>query len=416
MTMIAGVAKVDITPPIGLELSGYGYYRNRKSTGISDALYSKAIVLSDGTTRVAIVSNDLIGLPKEVTKKVREEVSKETGIPKENILLACTHTHSGPATIYLRGCGEVDKDYLRVLPKYIAGAIIAANSRLQDAKIGAGKGYVDGISLNREVENGPNDPEVGVIRVDDANDNVIATITNFSCHPVVMPVNSLISGDYPGTATSFLEKAIEGSISMFLQGACGDINPILKKTGKVRRVGISLAAEALKVEEQIQTTQKTLIKSKIQNVKLPLDIPRREDAEVILSKVERFFGKKLEKVYAEWIKSMIKKIETNPKPWLNTEIQAIRIGDILLVAEPAELYVKFGLEIKRRSKYKNTFVVGFSNDYVGYIPDEEDYAKNDGFGSYAARVVPVLRDNFFYKPEVGKIIVEATLRLINNLS
>jgi len=148
MGIKAGVGVVDITPPLGVELCGYGLYLNRRSTSIRDRLYSKALVLSDGVNRVAIVANDLIGITKGMSKDIRFLVAKETGIPQDHILITCTHTHHGPATLSLRGCGEIDEDYMGILPKYVASAVIMANSNLKDARIGAGKGHLENISMN----------------------------------------------------------------------------------------------------------------------------------------------------------------------------------------------------------------------------------------------------------------------------
>ena len=406
MGLKAGVASVDITPPVGVELCGYGLYLNRKSTGIRDRLYSKALVLSDGENRVAIIANDLIGVMRETTQKARRLIREETGIPEDNIMVACTHTHHGPATVFLRACGRIDEDYLRILPKYIAGAVKMADSNLQDARIGAGKGRLENVSMNRVVKGGLIDPELGVIRVDDSEGRIIALLMNFSCHAVVMPINTLISSDFPGAAASTIERIERGSLGFFLQGACGDINPILVNTGKVEQVGITVAAEALKVGENIRTVENVTVASKVRRVKLPLHVLNAEEIEDI----GRRLDEKWLRVYSEWAECMLK--SDSSKQWLETEIQVIRIGDIILIAEPSEMFVKFSLEIKKRSPYENTFVVGYANDYVGYIPDEEDYERRGGFGGYAAIMVPILTNNFPFKPDVGRIIADEMIDLI----
>ena len=88
----------DITPPLGVELSGYGYYLERQCDGVRDPLYSKALVLDDGKERVVVIANDLIGLDRETVRTIRMRIEKGTGIPPDHVLLACSHTHSGPAT------------------------------------------------------------------------------------------------------------------------------------------------------------------------------------------------------------------------------------------------------------------------------------------------------------------------------
>ncbi len=418
MGIEAGVARVDITPPVGTELCGYGFYLNRRSTDIRDRLYSKALVLSDGVDRVAIVTNDLIGITKETTKSVRNLTTEDTGIPRDHILLSCTHTHHGPATIpSLRACGEVDSDYLNILPKYIAGAIGMANSSLRDARIGAGIGNLDDFSMNRVEKGGLIDPGVGVIRVDDVQDKPIALLANFSCHPVVNPINSVVSSDFPGSATSIIETVKKGVTGMFLQGACGDINPVLTWSGKVEKAGVSLAAETLKVAEQINTTEEITIGSKVANIELPLNAMNTEEVRKILSEHKSKTDsddrkeRQLSRAYYEWAQSLLRKLKDNPKLRLETEIQAVRIGDIILGANPSETFVEFCLEVKEKSPCKKTFLVGCANDFVGYIPDREDFERK----GYAADLVPVLTDNFPFTPNIGEFLVGKLLDLIQRL-
>jgi hypothetical protein len=415
----AGAAKVDITPPIGVELSGYGYYLKRKSTSISDRLYSKALVLSDGTNCVAMAANDLIGINRETTRQVRDIVTRETGIPKGHILVSCSHTHHGPATIFLRGCGEIDKEYLAILPKYIAGSIIQANKNLQNAKIGSGSGSLDDFSYNRSEEGGLTDPEVGVIRVDNVKDKPIAILTNFSCHPVVNPINNALSSDFPGRTTSIIETIKKGSIGMFLQGAPGDIKPFSTWSGKVENAGVRLAAETLKAGERIDMKTEATISSKTQKLELPLNIMsvdeirkmlneyiQRVDSSAITSEEKKIHRE----VYEEYAESLLRKIEAQDLQ-METEIQVIRIGDILLVANPSETFVKFCLEVKERSPHR-TFLVGYANDYVGYITTKKDIKRK----GYSSTVGPVLTDNFPFKSNIGRFLVDEILNLIQRLA
>ena len=108
----AGVAKVKITPPLGVELWGYGIYLNRFAKGVNDELYAKAIEFYDGENKAIIISCDLGGLGRYFVQQCKEEISKSINIPKDNITICATHTHSGPSTVFMRGLGEIDKNYL----------------------------------------------------------------------------------------------------------------------------------------------------------------------------------------------------------------------------------------------------------------------------------------------------------------
>jgi len=147
---MAGFAVSDITPPVGTELCGFGKFRGRKSTGIIENLYARAFAWQSGERRGAIIVCDLIGVSSDITRDVRSILKRELNLPPENVLVAGTHTHSGPATVKLIGWGEKNSEYLKTLPERIASAAIAAIGKLSDAEFEYGEAYVDGISYNRD--------------------------------------------------------------------------------------------------------------------------------------------------------------------------------------------------------------------------------------------------------------------------
>ena len=161
----AGVSVVSISPPIGVELSGYGFYLERGCDGVRDEVLCKALVLDDGARKVAVVANDLIGLDRETVTWIRRRIEEHTGIPPDHVLLACSHTHSGPATIRLRGCGEVDDGYVHLLARKIVGAVAMACENMEPVTVRVGHGEC-GLGFNRVVRGARVDPEVGVLRFD----------------------------------------------------------------------------------------------------------------------------------------------------------------------------------------------------------------------------------------------------------
>src|SRR5262245_60510812 len=116
----AGVARGDVTPPLGVELCGYGPFLGRAATGVHDRLWCRAVVLEADRERLVLVSCDLIGVLQETTDAVRATVRERLGVPPERVLIACTHTHSGPNTIRLIGWGEPDQPYRAGLAGRIA--------------------------------------------------------------------------------------------------------------------------------------------------------------------------------------------------------------------------------------------------------------------------------------------------------
>lgn len=432
----AGAGKVDITPSVGVELSGYGYYLRRNAENIHDSLYARSVVLDNSSEKIALIGNDLIGLTEETVDRARSLIEFKTGIKKENIIVCASHTHSGPATAGLmRGLGEPSTEYLDVLPIKIANAAIIAAENLKEARIGFGKGKVNNVSYNRgenpnwwiEVKRrGTIDPELNIAYIDDINGEPLALLLNFACHPIVIDRQGrngrAISADYPGYAQRMLEETNKEVVAIFLQGACGDINPKFTWCGfsEAAKIGESLIKEVMRVRKEIETTAEAEIRIRRQSVALPYNLPDlQEMGKLMAEKIEQsnYYSvgedskeARLSKFCAGWANLMFTKLESKSEREMKTELQALRINDTVLVTIPGELFVEFGLKVKKEVPYKNVLVVGLANDYVGYIPTEKDYEQ----GGYAAKVVPQITGNFPFVSNIGSILIEQILRLISD--
>jgi len=152
-----GCAKVNITPPVGIWLTGYGG-RDKASDGIVDELYAKALVLDNGQNTIAIVSTDLLWVPLEITTQIRRILKEKVGIPESNVLICATHTHFGPK-IFTRAkigpdvpASKIDKSYVQTLIKKIAGSVFIAHKNMKPVKIGAVKGEIPEIVYNRRTK------------------------------------------------------------------------------------------------------------------------------------------------------------------------------------------------------------------------------------------------------------------------
>ena len=156
---------------------------------------------------------------------VKSAIRAATGIPENHTLIACTHTHSGPATIYLRDCGEVDQGYLADLQLKLVDAAREAVSNLQAARMGAGRGQIGRGVLNRRQPGAPIDPDLDVIGFKNEAGRILAILVNYACHAVCLDhTNRLISADYPGVLARTLQEQT-GAVVLFTNGAAGDINP-----------------------------------------------------------------------------------------------------------------------------------------------------------------------------------------------
>jgi len=397
----AGVAKVNITPFLGCPMAGYAG-RDRGSETIDDELYCKALVLCDCETKLAIVTNDLIGIDNIFVRRTRELIEEATGIPKSNVLICASHTHFGPeirrkeeATIE-ESDDKFDLAYVAVLQKRMVTAVQLANQNLQDAKIGAGKGYADKLSFNRHTirpdgtavttfrlppneENltfGPIDPEVGVVRIDGTNCEPIATIINFACHPVCSVDRMYaISADYPGYAMKSIEREL-GGICMFTLGCSGNIVPIEREDSSKRKIGVSLAAEAIKTWQWLDLADSIKLKSMQKIIALPLknragSLPVEESGDDVATR--------------------------------EIEIQILKVGNLGFVGLPGEVFVEIGRSIKEGARIDNLFPVSLANDSPGYVPIAVAYDQG-GYESNSSR----------FAKGSGEILIDAALELVES--
>jgi len=409
----AGVSKIKITPRPGLEMAGYGVYINRIGKEIHDDLYARALLFDDGRKKALLIVCDLCGIGRHFVVRYRQEISKTIKIPENNISISATHTHSGPVTVYLRGWGEMDKGYMAFLREKILEAAQEANNNLEPVLVGAGIGKVE-IGVNRVVKGGLMDTSLIVLRVDDYKGKTKAVFYNYAAHAVVGgPSNIAVSADWPGFASSKIDAALGKGTAVFAQGCCGDINAKDACTSsfeKMKEHGEQLAEEALRIYGKIKPAQNLGVSMRSKLVNLPLRVPDEEFVEGIMSRyAEQRKQPDWERFYREWKEDTLREISRNVRDTLPVEIQVLMLGkDILFAMLPGEVFTKWGLKIKKCSPAKNTFVIGIANDEVGYIPDEDDFARN----GYAADMVPVICGFFHFAPNVGETLVAAVRELL----
>ena len=223
--VLAGFASGNLTPPLNLEMAGFGPGLERRATGIHDPLMAHAMVLEADGKRVAVVDCDVVGVTLDLTHKIRTLVEAETGIPGQHILVSATHTHSGPAIPKWADWGARDEDYLNGLPRKIAQVVIAAAKNLQPVEVYYAEVPVEGIGENREYPGGPVDKVVRALEFKHG-DKVAGFIVNYSVHNVIFSeLRHVYTADLTGVGIAKVLKDYPGAVGLYLQGSCGDINP-----------------------------------------------------------------------------------------------------------------------------------------------------------------------------------------------
>ena len=466
LQLSAGVARVDITPPIGIAHAGWGAQTHERATGVDLPLWATALALSDGQQTIVLLDVDLIYIWEREAAVVRQAIVDLTGLPPTHIRVSYTHTHSGPVTgstwsSWIKAGAEMTPPYDNSLPHKLAGVAWAALRKLAPVRVAAGSGAC-GIAVNRRFRRpedgavivgrdwaGPVDHEVKLIRIDHENGQPLAAIVNYACHPITVgPDCDLITPDYPGVVKRVVEQAT-GATCLFLQGAAGDVGPVrgVARGGlhEYKRLGAILGHEASRVWWEIEAPPRrerylgTLesgaplaiyadepvdesgagLRVSTRQMRLPLkEFPAPEILQAEFEKhVEqlaelRANGGSVEEI--RWATMLSKRIamradiarETAGQAHRTVELQGFAIGDsIALLAVPAEPFVEIGLRVKSRSPFKHTLFSGYSNIGWAYVPTAEAYP----LGGYEVEITP-------FSPVAAAQIIEESLLLLRELA
>jgi len=416
--MRIGFAKSGITPRIGVELAGFGPFLLRRSVGIRDPLWARAMAVEQGGDRLVVVACDLIGVSPDVTAAVRERVGEASGIPAEAVMVHCTHTHSGPATRCLAGWGVADAPYMELLPDRIAAACIDAVANLEDATLAHAEVPCEGIGLNREYDKDapplddvlrddwrPAKPELTdrtchVLKAQSAG-RCIGFVSYFGCHPVVCCAECrYIHGDYCGVATNQLEREL-GAVGLFLQGAQGDVNScvvhkpetealqaldvIAGRFARSVRHGLA-AAEPVEVTSIAAAAKQVAFRRKQwDRAKLAAMIAEQE-AIIHGGDGETDIEVRMATVRALALRGLIAALDAGESLAPPIELHGLRIGPVALLGAPLEVFQAIKNDVVRRAASPIPLVMGLTGGNLGYAPDKTAATR----GGYAADVVPMI--------------------------
>lgn len=383
----AGTASRDITPEPGLPMWGYSD-RPSAATGTLDPLFAKALVLDDGETALAMVTLDLGRVPPpEVCDRVRTRI-EEHGI--DHLFITASHTHQAPAV-------DVETPYLDVLADRVVDAVVEAASRAVPVRIGVGRTDID-VNFNRRMilpdgrcmmvwrnesrkPTGIADKEAGIVKLVDESGKPVAVLVHYACHPVVLgPDHVEYSADYCGEMARIV-KETTGAECLFLQGACGDLNPYLDKTpvanggiDAMRGVGRECAGAVIEALDEIAASEPVNPSVKVSETRVEVGLRWDLTDPEVEKTIRAAYGR---------IADRIKELD----PDLKVPLSVVLLNDSLaFVGMPGEIFVQYQLDLKRNSPVKDTFLVGYSNEYHAYFPTVKDAAAG-GYGGVTATYV-----------------------------
>lgn len=424
MTVRIGFGRTDLTPPLGVELAGFGPFLRRRATSVHAPLYARAVAVAGaGGGRWVLVSCDLLGVAASVVDEVTARVADATGWRPDEVVVHATHNHSGPATVENVGWGEPDEPYLATLPELIARACVDAVHALAPATVRRAAVPLDRFAHNRmrpdrgltnaaalagtwsEPDPSLIDPAVHVLRVD--HDGVLAGfVASYSCHPVICcEETSAVHGDYPGEALRLVEAEHPGATGVFLQGALGDLNPLYAHgPADESLVALELFAGrfadavsiGLRTATPLETQAVAVVKQQIPYELAPYDLDdlrkRRDEGDDVTS---LSLGRTVAALEAGR--------DVRRPLW----VHALRLGPLTLLGYNVEVFHG----IKRRIQEalgEDCLVLSTTNGWLGYAPTHDAY--EPPAEPYPAYEVPIIACHLPFRPDIEDDLVAAGVR------
>ena len=426
-TLKAGSASANITPPLGTRIPGG--FRPRYAENVDDELFAKAVVIDNGTTRIAIVTCDLIAIPEKVAEAAKARIADRCDIPPAHVMVNATHTHTSVAIADLLGVDE-DTEYTEWVPLKIADAVELAVWRLKPARVGFASVDEERITFNRRwhMKNGtvrfnpgiehPDlveptgtiDPEVAMMFVEATDDGTpISAVANFSLHYIGTDNGNALSADYFGHFDRLMRHYLgDTCISLLWNAASGQINNTdfsgrTKWTASGHQQAVKMAnvlAGHFIVEKQLMEMHETLdLSGDLTTLTFQRKEITAEDLEVaaqVLSVPRGTYdayetgpfswvvGEPIPQALVDVYAHECQRLAKLPAE-MTAPVQVIRLGEAAIVALPGEVFVETGMNIKSKSDANPTFLVSLANGYIGYICTDKALIEEGGYETWAAK-------------------------------
>jgi hypothetical protein len=401
--LLAGVARRIITPPPGIYLVGYGD-RTQGNRGVHDDLAATALALSDGKLRLALVALDMLAINEFVVDRVRQRLA-----PTE-VLLCCSHTHSGPVAYAGKSSLRKNRVYIDMLVENLVAVVQEAEAGAVPARLEYTSSTA-GIAINRrerlpdgrmQIGRNPDgvvDRTVQVVSILKTGGERLATLVNFACHGTVLgPDNLLVSADWIGAMRSQVETGL-GGLLLFLQGAAANLNPDMYWDDA--RAFDMVAEQGRRVAEAVLLATHSRSESLVD---LPLVIKRAEvwlPTEVLATSRHppKNYGKSLLAMarLPGWMSFLADPLLNYRYPWKSRieahagfwsvpmRITAVRLGELALVSFAAETFTEIGLAVKKMSPASHTLFASLTDGCISYLHTAESH----GEGGYEVDTAPL---------------------------
>lgn len=408
----AGVARVDITPPLSLKppLGGYGARMNRPAEGVHDRIFAKALIIADGQRKFALITADMLGFAPPFKPDLIQRIASR-GWSAENFMLLPSHSHTSVEMNALNPRNVVNIPQIGIHnpalyefeQKKFAELIEQAEQRLEPVAIGTTSKRIAGWNRNRREPGGVVDDELTVTRVDTADGKPLAVLVNFTAHPTFMSENEMLfSGDWPGALQRTLEAAIgQGITAMYYSGAEGDQAPLARPDSgespweRSGRFGLELGLVAAELWKSTTTKQDVAFNYHLQKI----DLPKRQWHPEFMATGGKEYG--LSPDIMDELLTILSPSETTSG--------SLRLGDLVIIGIPGEMAAGLGLRTKSEvcaaTGAEHAAIGGLANEWVSYILSAESYLKGSGYEASMS----------FYGPELGDRVMKNAIEGANTL-
>lgn len=400
-SLLAGVAVSNITPDTTkyhVPLGGYGERQNAPALGVHDNAMAKALILKQGDRKFALVTSDLLGIPRSLRDEVLTRIAS-TGITSDTLMLTASHCHASTEMNAMnrknvfdnKAIGIFDESLLLFTADRIAQAILDADKAYQPVRVGTDSTRVEGLNRNRR-DDPIVDDELTVTRIDTAEGKPLVVFVNWTAHPTYMNETVMhISAGWPGYLQREVEGFMPGALCMYTNGAQGDIAPRggegPSPFAKAEDYGRKLAVHVLDLARRIETGDDPLLAYTMSTLRLP----ERTAPPALLDAAGPEYG-----LTPENITAIVE--ATAPE---TSYLGVLRLGDLLVVGIPGEFTSSLGVQVKQAlasSGAKHPIIAGLANEWISYILPPEEYTQ----GGYEPGVS-------FYGDQLGPVVVSQAI-------